>query len=158
MSTFGVSWACAATPKMVRKANRDTTSFNFMLSSSEFSCARSSAGSMRGWALGGVPQAGRQRSAFPFLSAHRDAATAREVVGGVKYFLCVYAADYSRGCTLCRELTDRIGASVKAAARLCNARSHRASRRAGEAVRASRKNQRSLPSRPPCLDKWAVKA
>src|SRR6266571_9434596 len=145
MSTFGVSWACAATPKKVRRANRDTTSFNFMLSSSEFSCSRSSARLMRGWELGGAPQAGRQRSALPFLSAHRDAAAPREVVAGVKYFLSVHAADYSRGCTLCRELTDRIGASVKAAARRCNARSHRAWHRAGEAVRASRKNQRSLP-------------
>src|SRR6266446_10428585 len=84
----------------------------FMLSSSEFSCARSSASSMRGWALGGAPQAGRQRSAFPFLSAHRDAATPREVVDGVKYFLSVHAADYSRGCTLCRDFTDRLGAWV----------------------------------------------
>src|SRR5260370_6546862 len=156
MSTFGVSWACAATPKKVRKANRDTTRFNFMLSSSEFSCARSSASSMRGWALGGAPQAGRQPSAFPFLSAHRDAATPREVVGGVKYFLSVHAADYSRGCTLSRELTHRIGASVQAAARPCNARSHRPWRRSGAAVPAGRKNQRRPPYRLPSLEKWAV--
>src|SRR5207245_11771537 len=115
MSTFGVSWACAATPKKVRRANRDTTSFNFTLSSSEFSCSRSSASLMRGWALGGAPQAGRQRSALPFLSAHRDAAAPREVVAGVKYFLSVHAADYSRGCTLWREWKYMIGPRLQVA-------------------------------------------
>src|SRR5579863_574566 len=41
---------------------------------------------MRGRAVRGVPQAGRQRSASLILSSPKDAATQSEVASGVKYF------------------------------------------------------------------------